>query len=135
MLRPPMPNKYVLQPKINFLEMAHTNFVSFMAPRWHQGTTAPRALKKNTKELGGNAQKQILVLSALYGPRGHGSMREPLEMFTASLMQNMVQIRKKNMYFATKLLFGILEKVLLGLSASRAPTVGPSFIRKTAYQP
>ena len=29
-------------------------------------------------------------------------MREPLEMVTASLMQNIVQIRKKNTYFATK---------------------------------
>ena len=28
-------------------------------------------------------------------------MREPLEMVTASLMQNMVQIRKKNIYFVT----------------------------------
>ena len=32
-------------------------------------------------------------------------MREPLEMLRASLMQNMVQIRKKNTYFVTKLLF------------------------------
>ena len=34
-----------------------------MAPRWHQGTIAPRALK-NKKNIGGNAQKQILVLRA-----------------------------------------------------------------------
>ena len=27
-LGPPMPNNYVFQPKTNFLEMAHTNFVS-----------------------------------------------------------------------------------------------------------
>ena len=27
-LGPPMPTNYVFQPKINFLEMAHTNFVS-----------------------------------------------------------------------------------------------------------
>ena len=27
-LRPPLPENYVLQPKINFLEMAPTNFVS-----------------------------------------------------------------------------------------------------------
>ena len=51
-------------------------------------------------------------------------MREPLEMVTTSLMQNMVQIRKKNTYFVTKLLFIFGEKVLLGLSALRAPTVG-----------
>ena len=36
-----------------------------MAPRWHQGTIAPRALKKNKKQLFvKNAQKQILVLRA-----------------------------------------------------------------------
>ena len=34
-------------------------------------------------------------------------MREPLEMVTASLMQNMVQIHKKNIYFATKIIFGL----------------------------
>ena len=32
-------------------------------------------------------------------------MREPLEMFTASRLQDMVQIRKKNTYSVTKLLF------------------------------
>ena len=53
-------------------------------------------------------------------------MREALEMVTASLMQNMVQIQKKNDYFETKFFFiEILEKVILGLSALRAPTVGP----------
>ena len=52
-------------------------------------------------------------------------MREPLEMVTASLMQNMVQIRTKNKYFVTKSYFLIFGKVLLGLSTLRAPTVGP----------
>ena len=52
-------------------------------------------------------------------------MREPLGMVKASLMQNMVETRKKNTCFVNKLLFKILEKVLLGLSALRAPTVGP----------
>ena len=51
-------------------------------------------------------------------------MREPLEIVTVSLMQDMVQSRKKNIYFVTKLLFEILEKVILGLSPLRAPTVG-----------
>ena len=32
-------------------------------------------------------------------------MREPVEMVTASLMQNVVQIRQKNTCFTTKLLF------------------------------
>ena len=51
-------------------------------------------------------------------------MREPLEMVTASLMQIMVQICKKNIHFVTKLIFQNVGKVLLGLSASRSPTVG-----------
>ena len=37
-------------------------------------------------------------------------MRERLEMFTATLMQNMVQIRKRNTYFVTELFFRIFEK-------------------------
>ena len=40
-------------------------------------------------------------------------------------MKNMVQIRKKNSYFVAKLFFELSEKVLWGLSALRAPTVGP----------
>ena len=71
-------------------------YIKMMAPRWHQGTMAPRALKKNNKNMfWKNAQKQILVLRAFSGPRGHGSMQEPLGMVTASLMQNMVQVRKE----------------------------------------
>ena len=50
-------------------------------------------------------------------------MREPFEMVTALLMQNMVQLRKENTYFVTNLFLEILEAVLLGLSALRAPTV------------
>ena len=37
-------------------------------------------------------------------------MREELEMVTASLMQNMVQIRKSYTYFVTKILFVDFEK-------------------------
>ena len=51
-------------------------------------------------------------------------MREPLEMVTASLMQNMVPILKKNMYFVTKT-FSNLGKSYFGLSALRTPAVGP----------
>ena len=52
-------------------------------------------------------------------------MWEPLEMHVASRMQNMVQVRKTNVYFVTNLLFDIFGKVFLGLSAVRALTVGP----------
>jgi len=51
-------------------------------------------------------------------------MWEPLEMVTASLMQDMVQIRGENIYLVTKLLCYFLEQVLLGLSALRAPRWG-----------
>ena len=44
-------------------------------------------------------------------------MREALEMVKALRMQNMMQIRKKNAYFVTNLLFELFEKVLLRLSA------------------
>ena len=52
-------------------------------------------------------------------------MREPLKMFTASLMQNMVQIRKKNAYFVIELFYEIFGKSPFWLSALRAPMVGP----------
>ena len=51
-------------------------------------------------------------------------MREPLEMVTASRMQNMMEIYKKNICFVT-IFFQFWKTVLLGLSALRAPTVGP----------
>ena len=41
-------------------------------------------------------------------------MREPWEMVTDSLMQSMGQIRKKNLYFVTKLPFGVFGKGALG---------------------
>ena len=37
-------------------------------------------------------------------------MREPLEIVTASLMQDMLQIRQSNIYLMTKLLFKNLKK-------------------------
>ena len=36
-------------------------------------------------------------------------MRETLEMATASHMQNMVEIHKKNIYFMTKIFFEVLS--------------------------
>ena len=61
--------------------------------------------QKNKNKIGENAKKQTLVLRALQGHRGPARMRKPSEMYTASRMQNMVQIRKKNIYFVTNLLF------------------------------
>ena len=52
-------------------------------------------------------------------------MQKPLEMYTASRMQNMWQIRKKSAHSLTNLLFKLFEKVLLGRSALRAPAEGP----------
>ena len=78
----------------------------FMAPRWHQGTIAPRALKKNKKRMfGKNNKSTSLFLGRFKGLGGHGSMQEPLEIVTASRMQNMMELRKKNTYFVTILLF------------------------------
>ena len=51
-------------------------------------------------------------------------MRKTLETYVASRIQ-MVQIRKRNGYFVTDLLFVFVEQVLWGISALRAPTVGP----------
>ena len=51
-------------------------------------------------------------------------MREPLEAVTASLMQNMVQIRKKNNYFMAILLFVILGKSSFGALGVESPHVG-----------
>ena len=45
-------------------------------------------------------------------------------------MQNMVQIHKKNGYFVTI----FFQKVLFGLSALRAPTVGPSSVSPRILQ-
>ena len=53
-------------------------------------------------------------------------MREPLRMITATLMQDMVQISKKNAYLETHFVFLNFGKVFLGLSALRAPRWGHS---------
>ena len=52
-------------------------------------------------------------------------MREPLEMVTSSLMQNMMQIRKKNIYFLTKLLLKKFGKSSFEALGAESPTVGP----------
>jgi hypothetical protein len=52
-------------------------------------------------------------------------MRKTLEMITVLRMQNMREIHKNNMCFVTKSFFEFSENILLGLSALRAPTVGP----------
>ena len=51
-------------------------------------------------------------------------MREPLEMVTASLMQNMVHICKKNMYFVAKLLFRMFGKSYFGALGVESPHGG-----------
>ena len=51
-------------------------------------------------------------------------MREPWEMVTASRMQNMVQIRKKNSYFVTKLLFLKIGKSYFGALGVESPHGG-----------
>ena len=55
-------------------------------------------------------------------------MRKTLEMITVLRMQNMVEIRKKKQLFRDQIIFlKINKKVLLGLSALKAPTVGPFY--------
>ena len=49
-------------------------------------------------------------------------------MVTASRMQTMVQICKKNAYISTELFFSS-SFLLLGLSASKAPGEGPSVVK------
>jgi hypothetical protein len=53
-------------------------------------------------------------------------MRETLEIATASRMQDIMEIRKKKHMFRDHIIFwDLFEKVFWGLSALRAPTVGP----------
>ena len=78
------------------------------------------------KYIGKMHQSKSMFEGSFKGLWGAARMREPLEMYTASRMQHMVHTRKNNAYFATNLLFQFCrENVLLGLSALRAPTVGP----------
>ena len=102
-----VPRPRSLQPQHSFRArcLQNDSKTQFMAPRWHQGTIAPRALIKNKKKMVEKCYKVNLSFEGVLGPRGHGSMREPLEMATASRMQNMVEIRKKNTCFATILFF------------------------------
>ena len=65
----------------------------YVWPHWHHGTIAPRAPQKNSKNVG----KEKITFS--YG----GVLTSEGPVF--SRMQNMVQIRARNAYFATKLHF------------------------------
>ena len=58
----------------------------------------PKGSQQIKKKCWENVQKQILVLRAFKCPKGHGGMREQLEIVTASFMQNMVQIRNKKLF-------------------------------------
>ena len=51
-------------------------------------------------------------------------MREPLVMVTASLMQNMMQIYKKDAYFVTKLFWGNFGINSLGALGVKSPHGG-----------
>ena len=58
-------------------------------------------------------------------------MREPLEIATASLMQNLVQIRKKSYYSVTKISFSeILEKTF-GALGVESPHGGAIWFQTT----
>ena len=51
-------------------------------------------------------------------------MREPLEIYVASRMQNMVQIRAKNLYFVTNLHFLLFLKGSFGALGVESPNGG-----------
>ena len=55
-------------------------------------------------------------------------MWEPLEIVTASLMQNIVQIPTKNAYFVTKLLFRNVGKSYLGALGVESPHGGAIYM-------
>ena len=57
-------------------------------------------------------------------------MRETLEMHTAARMQNMAQIRNKNIYSVTKLLFVLFSKSSLGALGVESPHGGVIFTQK-----
>ena len=73
------------------------------------------------------------MLRSFSRPRGLGSMRESLEMYTASLMQKMVQIRKKNRLVSLPTSFVSLFKFLtfraLGVESPRAGAIS-TFVPK-----
>ena len=50
-------------------------------------------------------------------------MREPWEMVTAPRMQNMLQIRKKNIYFATKTKLFFFTSRALGVESPRGGAI------------
>ena len=54
--------------------------------------------------------------------------REPLEMVTASLMQNMEQIRKKNTYLVTKLFLKVFGKSSVGALGVESPHGGAIYV-------
>ena len=54
-------------------------------------------------------------------------------MYTASRMQNMVQLHKRNIFF--EWFYDCLVFLLLGLSASRAPSKGPLYYQLWQWNP
>ena len=61
-------------------------------------------------------------------------MREPLEIVTASLMQNMAQIRKTNTYFVTKRFFCNFGKSSLGALGVECPHGGAILLQLLLYR-
>ena len=99
---------------------------NFMAPRWHQRMIAPRALKKDKNRIFGKMSKsKSLFLGRFKGLGGMGvcgkhwkwSQLRACKIWWTSVRKTPVS---RPYYF-----FDFFEKVLLGLSALRAPTVGP----------
>ena len=66
----------------------------------------------------------MLVFRSYWRPRGHGSMRKPLEIITVLRMQNIMEIHKKNICFVTKSLFGKKIKSSFGALGLKSPHGG-----------
>ena len=76
------------------------------------------------------SKNESLFSGRFKGLGGHGSMRETLEMVTASRMQNMVDICKKNTCFATILLFRFFRKSYFWALGVESPHGGAIMLRR-----
>ena len=87
--------------------------------------------KLKTKYRKNNNKKWYSFWERFRGLWGPARMPRPLEMYIASRIQNMVQIRARNACFATKLYFCFFflfsATIIPGLSALRAPHGGVFF--------
>ena len=62
-------------------------------------------------------------------------MREPLEIVTTSILQNMVQIFKKNTYVVTKILLKNVGRSSLGALGVESPPGGAMFLDTNSESP